>query len=216
VWTIGVAVALAGLVGWAGPAGAQERTEQETEEAEHCIELLEEGGVVDDCQESPSLILPATNELVWGSISFAVVVFLLYRFAWPGLKKGLEVRTERIRDDLEEAERAKNEAQQVLDQYQTQLNEARQEAGRIVDEARQSADALRHDLQERAEADIAEMRQRAAADVESAKAQAMADVQAEVARIAIGAAEMVVKRNLDRETQTQLVEDYINQVSTRN
>jgi F-type H+-transporting ATPase subunit b len=208
------------LVGWAGAAGAQEegdgRTEQEIEEAEHCIELLEEGGVVDDCQEAPSLILPATNELVWGSISFAVIVFLLYRFAWPGLKKGLEVRTERIRDDLEEAERAREEAQQVLEQYQTQLNESRQEAGRIVDEARQTADALRHDLQERAEADIAEMRQRAAADVEAAKAQAMADVQAEVARIAIGAAELVVKRSLDRETQTQLVEDYINQVSSRN
>jgi F-type H+-transporting ATPase subunit b len=213
----GVAVAALAVLGGAGAAGAQEEEEPElTEESEHCIEILEEGGEVDDCQEAPSIILPATNEIIWGSISFAAVVFLLYKFAWPGLKKGLEDRSERIRDDLEEAERARTEAETVLEDYKTQVGNARQEASRIIDEARQTADALRRELQTKAEADITELRQRAAADVEAAKAQAVQDVKAEVGKIAMGATEMLVKRNLDRDTQTQLVDDYINQVLSRN
>lgn len=212
----GVAVALLALFAAAGPAGAEEGQAEISDEAEECIEILDGGGEVDDCQKSPSLILPATNEIIWGSISFAAIVFLLYKFAWPGLKKGLDARSERIRDDLEEAERARTEAATVLEEYKVQLADARHESSRIIDEARQTADALRRDLQTKAEADIAELRQRGAADVESAKAQAMQDLKAEVASIAVGATEMLVKRNLDRDTQTQLVEDYINQVSSRN
>ena len=56
------------------------------------------------------------------------------------------------------------------------------------------------------------MRQKAAADIESAKAQAMADLRGEVATLAIGAAEQVVERNLDRETNMALIESFIDQV----
>ena len=56
------------------------------------------------------------------------------------------------------------------------------------------------------------MRTRAAADVESAKSQAIADLRAEVSQLAIGAAEVVVQRNLDRETNAALVESFIRQV----
>jgi F0F1-type ATP synthase membrane subunit b/b' len=53
------------------------------------------------------------------------------------------------------------------------------------------------------------------ADIESAKAQAVSDLRGEVARLAIGAAETVVQHNLDEATQTQLIEDYINQVAAQ-
>ena len=71
---------------------------------------------------------------------------------------------------------------------------------------------MKADLQARADADIAEQRQRAAADIEAAKAQALTDLRSEVAALAIGAAEEVVGHNLDQDTNTALVEDYINRV----
>jgi F-type H+-transporting ATPase subunit b len=211
------ALALVVVLGTAGAAGAQEEGggEEISEEAHHCIETLEDGGDPEDCHEAPSPILPEANEIIWGAISFTLLAAALYKFAWPGLKKGLEDRSERIRADLEAAESAKAEAEGVLADYQRQLAEARSEAARVIEEARSQADAMRSDLQARAEADITEMRQRAAADVESAKAQAIADLRAEVANIAIGAAELVVQRNLDREAQTRLVEQYIDQVGSR-
>jgi F-type H+-transporting ATPase subunit b len=185
------------------------------EAAEECAELLEEGKKVDDCQKAPSPILPAKNELIWGTISFVVLFVLLWKFAWPGLKKSMDARAERIRDDLGAADSAKADAERVLEEYRAQLADARSESGRIIEEARQQADALRREQEARLQTELAAMRERAAADVESAKSQAIADLRREVSALAIGAAEVIVQRNLDRPTQEQLVENYIAQVASR-
>lgn len=205
------------LVG--APAGAQDSGSTQggaakklTKVQEDCIKLLESGKNPTDCNEAPSPILPETNELVWGAISFAAILFLLWKFAWPGLKKGMDARSDRIRADLSKAESAKDEADGVLTEYRAQLADARSEASRIIEESRQTADALRRDLQTQAQADIADLRQKAAADIEVAKAQAIADLRGEVTALAIGAAERVVERNLDEATNAQLVESYIAQV----
>jgi len=168
------------------------------------------------CIESPNPILPATNEIIWGFLSFIILAFVLWKFALPPVVKTMEARTERIRNDLAEAESARVEAEDLRNQYAAQLDDARSEAQRIIDEARQSADALKVDLQRRAEADVAEMRQRAAADVESSKSQALADLRGDVANLALGAAERVIGQSLDRDTQRQLIDAYINQVGSSN
>jgi F-type H+-transporting ATPase subunit b len=224
-----LAAALLMILGPAGLASAQEgetgQTEEGTEEggepeisheAEECIHILEDGGDVDECQEAPNPILPATDELIWGVLSFVVLLFLLWKFALPPLKQGMEGRAERIRESLETAERAKVEAESVRDDYQRQLADARNESARIIEEARQTADQLRRDLQQRAEADIAELRQRAADEIQASKDRALAEVRVQVAEIAIGAAERVVQRSLDDATNRALVDSFIDQVGAGN
>ncbi len=210
-------LAVGGLLVWASPAGAQEGGDepQLSEETEECIHLAEEADDPEACQEAPNPILPATSELVWGSISFAVLLFLLYKFAYPQVKQMMNNRTERIRSDLQTAETAKGEAEQVLAEYRAQLNDARAEAGRIIEEARQAADRIKRDQEARLQTELAELRARAVADIDSAKAQAVSDLRSEVAQLAIGAAETVVQRSLDETTQTQLIEDYNNQVAAQ-
>jgi F-type H+-transporting ATPase subunit b len=229
-----------GLVAFAPHASAQEEGGEEEEhvftdeEAEHivheaellaeqngaehadveCIPLLAKGKSVDDCNEAPSPILPATDELVWGTLSFLVLLFLLWKFAFPAIKDGMNARTERIRADLAAAEGARTEAESVLEQHRQSVAGAKAEAGRIIEEARQAAEALKRDQEARLQAELAEMRARAAADIESAKTQAVADLQNDVAQLAVGAASVIVHRNLDAATHTQLVEDYINQVGS--
>jgi F-type H+-transporting ATPase subunit b len=209
-----LALAAGGLLVSASPAHAQEGEEPEIDHAsEECIHLLEDGGSIDDCQEAPNPILPATDELVWGSISFAVLFLLLRKFAYPQIKQMMDNRTERIRSDLAAAETAKSDADQVLADYRAQLNGAKGEAGRIIEEARQAADQLKRDQEARLQSELADLRARAVADIDAAKVQAMSDLRGEVAQLAIGAAETVVQRSLDTDTQTQLIEDYINQVA---
>jgi F-type H+-transporting ATPase subunit b len=210
-------LALGGLLAIAPAAHAQENGDepQLSEDTEECIDLATEADDPEACQEAPSPIMPATDELFWGSASFLILLFLLWKFAYPSIKQGMEARTERIRTDLSAADQAKSDAEQVLDEYRAQLADAKSEAGRIIEEARQAADAVRRDQETRLQAELAEVRTRAVADIESAKAQAMADLRGEVAQLAIGAAETVVGRNLDEATQVQLVEDYINQVAAQ-
>jgi F-type H+-transporting ATPase subunit b len=210
-------LAVVGLLALAPAASAQDSEGDEglSEDTKECIEQAEAADDPEACQESPNLILPAADELVWGSISFVVLLFLLYKYAYPSVKQAMDARTERIRAELQAADAAKSEAEALLDQYRAQLNDAKSEAGRIIEEARQAADAIKRDQEVRLQAELAELRQRAVADIDSAKAQAMSDLRGEVAQLAIGAAETVVQRSLDSATQTQLVEDYINQVAAQ-
>jgi len=211
-------LALAGTFAFAGVAGAQEATttsevQYADTQAEECAKLLEEGKKVDDCQEAPSPILPATNELIWGGISFVVLLILLSKFAFPALKKGMEDRTERIRKDLDEAENAKTEADRIREDYSAQLADAKSEAARIIEEARQAADSVRRDLTARAEQEAQELRQRNAEQLEAERARIMGELRGQVSTLAIELAEKVVEANLDRDANNRLIESYISQVS---
>jgi F-type H+-transporting ATPase subunit b len=160
-------------------------------------------------------IVPETKEIIWGAIAFVLVFAILAWKAWPAIKKALADREAKIKGDLEAAESAKAQAETSLAEYQQQLAEARNEAGKIIEEARLSADQVRKDLIARAEADAAELRQRAQEDIRLATERAMADLQGRVAELSIELAEKVVERNLDRDTQIALIESYINQVGSR-
>jgi len=195
----------------AGSAVAQ-TTQKPDKFTRECIDKLEKGGKIDDCQKAPNPILPETNELLWGAISFVLLFFLMKRFAYPALKKGMDNRAEKIRNSLDEAERVRGEAETILQQYQRQLADAKSESARIIEEARQAADKLRQDLKRQAETEVSELRGRAQEDIQAQVDRAMADLHARVAELAIELAEKVVERSLDRETNLALIEEYINQV----
>jgi F-type H+-transporting ATPase subunit b len=165
--------------------------------------------------EASNPIVPHAEEILWGSISFFVVFAILAWKAWPAIKKALADREAKIRADLESAEGAKSQAETELAQYQQQLAEARNEAGKIIEESRLAADQVRKDLIARAEADAADIRSRAQDDIRLATERALADLQGRVAELSIELAEKVVERNLDRDTQIALIESYINQVGSR-
>jgi F-type H+-transporting ATPase subunit b len=204
------------LLGSAGPALAAAATTKVSKVSEECIAKLEKGGVPDDCQKAPSTILPATNELVWGIISFVVLFGALGKFAYPAIKKGMEARTDKIRNNLDEAERVRTEAQTILDDYQRQLADARNESNRIIEEARQTADQLRQDLMQRAETEAAELRQRTTEDLAAAQERMLNELRSQVRDLAIGAAEKVIERNLDRDTNLALIDNFIEQVGAGN
>jgi F-type H+-transporting ATPase subunit b len=159
-------------------------------------------------------ILPEGKELLWGSISFLIVFGLLAWKAWPAIKAGLQARQDRIREDLEKAEQARTEAETSLDEYKRQLADARNDASQIIEEARLQADSVRQERIAAVDGEIAELRARAAEDIRLATQRAMSDLQGRVAELSIELAEKVVERNLDRQTQTALIESYINQVGS--
>jgi len=177
---------------------------------------LHEEDVQDDleaCVEAPSPILPETNEIIWGGSAFLILFVLMVKKGFPAVRGAMDARAEKIRSDLDAAEQARVDAQSVQSDYEARLADAKTEASRLIDEARVAADQLKGDLADRAETDISEMRERAAAGLESERAQAIADLRAEVAGIALGAAERVVHASLDAEVQARLIDAYIDEVA---
>jgi F-type H+-transporting ATPase subunit b len=161
-------------------------------------------------------ILPQPNEIIWGLLAFLVLLGVMWKFAFPAVTKMMNDRTERIRSNLDSAEKVKAEAQEILEDYQRQLADAKNEANRIIEEARQTAEGLRRDLMQRAEAEVAELRQRSAEDIAAAQERALADLRSRIATLVIAAAEKVVERNLDRDTNAALIENFINSVGATN
>ena len=209
--------ALLVVLALAGPAMAQESKPDFADKAsEECHKLLEEGKTIDDCQQSPNPLLPAWNEVIWGSLSFVVLLVGMWKWGLPAVQNLMHTREERIRQDLERAESAKTESEEVLTQYQAQVADARGEAGRIIEEARQAADQVRRELLARADDEAAEVKARASADIALQRERALAELRTDVASMSIELAERIVGRNLDRTTQMQLVDSFIDEVSRSN
>jgi F-type H+-transporting ATPase subunit b len=164
--------------------------------------------------QSKNPILPAVNELVWGSVSFVLLFAIMAKVAMPAVRKSMDARTERIRESLSSADTAKADAEAILADYQRQLADAKNEANRIIEESRQTADTLRRDLMAKAEAEVTELRNRATGDITAAKERAMAELRTQLTTLTIELAERVVKRNLDRQSNAALVDDYISSIGS--
>jgi F-type H+-transporting ATPase subunit b len=165
-------------------------------------------------EEPNNPILPATNEIVWGSIAFFILVVLLWKLAYPGLRSAMDARTERIRSQLDEAEQAAANAETLRAEYDQKLAEAQAEASRIIEAARGEAETVRQERIAAIDGELAERRAQAEADIDAARQRALADLRAQVTTLAVGAAEQVVRRSLDEAAYSQLIDDYIDQVGS--
>ncbi len=165
-------------------------------------------------QKPGNPILPDTSELIVAALAFIILFVAMRQYAFPAVRKTMQARTERIRESLDSAEKAKTDAQSVLDEYQRQLADAKNESNRIIEEARQTAESLRRDLIAKAEADAAELRSRATADIDAAKNRAMDELRTQLTQLTIQLAETVVRRNIDRESNAALVDEYISSIGS--
>ncbi|MER3521585.1 MAG: ATP synthase F0 subunit B [Acidimicrobiia bacterium] len=157
-------------------------------------------------------MLPHTEELIWGTISFLVLLGVLLKIAFPAAKKALQQREDKIRTDLEKAEEARQAADSLLDEYRSRIAKAREEANTILEEARKTAEGLRKEILAKAEAQANEIVQRARVEAENERRQAMADVYREAGKVAVELAEKIVGEVIDSDLQRRLVEQYIRDV----
>ena len=164
-------------------------------------------------EEEHNPILPEADELIFGSLAFIVVFVVLARYAFPRLNKGLKDRQEKIRGDLERAEGARNEAESSLQRYERQLQEARAEAGTIVEDARKTAEQMRRDLLARAEDESRQIVARAQEEIRAERDRAIQELRVTLAETSVDLAARVVGESLDRERQIRLVDEYIDEVA---
>lgn len=155
------------------------------------------------------LLLPASSELWAGIIAFAVIFLVVWKWVVPTLNATLAKRQEAERTRLQEAEDAKLEAEKMAEEHRKQLAGAQTEAANIVEEARSAAEAVRSETVERAQAEAEEIVSRAREEAVAEAERALASARREVADLSLDLAEKVVGRNLDRQAQQGLVDEYL-------
>ena len=175
--------------------------------------LLAADTVAEKAPNNP--ILPVANEFFWGAVCFFALWALMKFVLLKPVVSIMEERAAKVRDDLDQAERAESELVSAIEQYQAGLSSAKAEATGIIETARAEADAYRAEALGRAETEVAAMRTAAADEVAAAKATAMAQLRDGVADIALQAASAVVQRPLDAAAEMQVIEDYVNRAGSQ-
>jgi len=159
-------------------------------------------------------LYPAVGELIVGLLAFAVLFFFTWKWVLPKFKEVLEQRREQIQGEMEKAEATRKEADQLQDEYRTQLAGARDEAGRIMEEARTTAEQVRRDLQAKAEEESQAIVARAQEEIRAERDRVFQELRAQVGSIAVEIAGRVVGQSLDEKTHQRLIDEFIDEVAS--
>jgi F-type H+-transporting ATPase subunit b len=156
------------------------------------------------------LVTPDVGLLFWTFISFAVLFFVLKKFAWKHIVGAVDNREKSILDALASAENAKKEMENLTADNERILKQARAERETLIKEARDLKNKMISDAKEEAKATADNMITKAQEAINNEKKSAMADLKNQVASLSVEIAEKVVKDELsNKDKQLKLVEDML-------
>ncbi|TDD99609.1 F0F1 ATP synthase subunit B [Flavobacterium cellulosilyticum] len=144
---------------------------------------------------------------IWQTIIFVGLIFLLKKFAWKPILDAVNEREEGIKNALLSADNARKEMQNLQNDNQRILQEARMERDSLLKDAREMKDKMVADAKNEAQAQGLKMIEQAKAAIESEKNAAMAELKLQVSTLSLEIAEKLLKDELsNKEAQVKLVE----------
>jgi F-type H+-transporting ATPase subunit b len=149
----------------------------------------------------------------WTTLTFILLLILLTKFAWKPILSALKQREDAIKDSLEQAEKAKDEAKQILAQNQNSLSKAEDESKKIIEQSRLFAENLKEQMIKDSKAQAKKLIEEASAEIDRKKNAAFDELKNQIAEISVQAAEKILKENLDAEKNKRLVDKYISDIS---
>lgn len=152
----------------------------------------------------------------WNLVIFLVVLTVLSLFVWPNVLHGLQAREDKIREDLEYAEKANADAKAILAGYELKLDEAATQVQKMLAEARKDAEANGQKIIDQAKLEAASQRERAVADIENAKKVALSELASRTSEIAMQVARGVVGRELSDADHADLIRQSIERLPSQN
>ncbi|MET3660447.1 F0F1 ATP synthase subunit B [Aquamicrobium ahrensii] len=153
---------------------------------------------------------------VWATIALVIFIALCIYLKVPGMvSKALDQRAERIRNELEEAKRLREEAQVLLAEYQKKRKEAEQEAAEIVEIAKREAAALADDAKRKTEDYVTRRTAMAEQKIAQAERDAVSEVRARAVDLAVEAARKVLGDKTDSKADADLFKKSVAEVKAR-
>ena len=154
--------------------------------------------------------------MIWTIVTFVVLLVVLRAVAWKPLLAMLAEREQRIQESLDQAERAKTDAQAAVEENRQAMAKARVDAQETVARGREAAERLAQDVRQRAEGQAEQMIEQASRTIQQEKDRAISELRRQVADLAIQAAGKVLDENLDDARNRKLVDEYIDRIPDSN
>jgi F-type H+-transporting ATPase subunit b len=158
------------------------------------------------------LVSPEVGLMIWALLAFGITLYLLNKLAFPRIAEALDRRRVAIEESIESAQRAKQEADELLGEYRARLREAREQADDIVARARKAAENLKDETKAEATQQREQLLAQARRDIEHETRRALDELRKEVADLTVLATEKITRKSLDEEDHRRLIEEALSEV----
>ena len=151
--------------------------------------------------------------IFWEIVSFAILLFVLAKYAFPPLLEGLNARERKIRDSIEAAERQRAEAERRMAEYEIKMKGAQKEAEALVEQAKHRAQHLLEENERRLTEEAERIRASTVREIDQERRRALEDVRGYATDLALRVAEKLVERTLTDADHKRLAEEALSAVA---
>jgi F-type H+-transporting ATPase subunit b len=145
--------------------------------------------------------------IFWEVVSFGILLFLLYKYAFPGILSMLEEREKKIKDSLDQAERHRTEAERKLKEYEAKLAGSAKEAEGILATAKERAQQLMEENEQRLTAEAERIKGDATREIDHERRKAIQEIRTQTTDLALMVAEKVLQRSLNDADNRRLADE---------
>ena len=150
--------------------------------------------------------------IFWSIVSFALLFFILKRFAFPPILEALETREKKIRGDIDSAEKLREEANKIKADLEEQFRTAHEKAGTIVQMASGEDKKLQEKSLEETQMKVRQMQNDAEREIESARNKLLVEIRSFAANLTVASTEKFLQKSLSEDDRKRLAEESIEEV----
>lgn len=156
------------------------------------------------------LVLPDPGLMIWSTLAFLILLFILGKFGWKPIMKAISEREKGINDSLATAEKVRAEMAQLKSDNEILLVQAREERAQILKEAKEIKDRMINDAREQAKEAAAKVMADTQQAIENQKMAAVIDLKNQVGNMVVEVSEKILRRELANKAEQ---ESYIKQLT---
>jgi len=149
------------------------------------------------------LLTPDLGLFFWNLLAFGVVFYILKKFAWPSILKGLKEREDGITEAITTAEKVKAEMAELKSENETILAKAREERTLILKEAKEHSDKMIAEAKDKAKSEFDRIVSEAQVAIQQQKNAALTDVKNQVGALVIEVSEKILRRELSNKSEQE-------------
>ncbi len=153
------------------------------------------------------LVSPSVGLMIWTLIAFGATLLILRKLAFPRIGEALDKRRRAIEESIEQSERVKREADELLAEYRARLSEAREQSEDIVTRARKAADRMQDESKAEGKRQREEMMESTRREIQAETRRALDEIRKEVADLTVMATEKVTRKTLTGEDHQRLIQE---------
>ncbi|MBA5728846.1 F0F1 ATP synthase subunit B [Aerococcaceae bacterium INB8] len=156
-----------------------------------------------------SILQTGVGHFLMTIISFAILLFIVSKFAWDPISKILQEREEMIESNINDAKTAKKNAEATEDEAREMLTNARTEANKLVQDTKWQVSKMKADQIEQAKEEIEEMRTQAELSIQRERRQMLESMEDQIGKLSIEIAEQVLRREVNSKDHQQLISELV-------